>query len=90
MTASDGTEATVAGLRSLAQSYDSNAIRCQAIGEYLSKQSGGMYWKSNAASSFQQNMEQYKKLLERLGQEFRDLAVQLKQRADLIEQSQSS
>lgn len=84
MTSGDGQEMTVEGLESLARTYDEKARQCREIGDYLKNQTSSMFWQSNAASSFQQNMVGYQRKLVQFEADFTELSKDVRSRAEAI------
>ncbi len=88
--AGDLQEMTVAGLRSLATTYQQRAADCQEVASFLSQQNSNLYWQSEAASSFKNSMSEYMTVLNRFNQNFTSLSKELNQRAQIIEETQRS
>jgi uncharacterized protein YukE len=86
--AGDQQEMTVAGLRSLATTYQQRAADCQEVSTFLRQQNSSLFWQSDAASSFKQHMQDYLTVLARFHQHFTSLAQELNTRAQIIEESQ--
>lgn len=79
----------VGRLDSLSTTYRTNAGRCLEIGNYLKSQATTMFWKSRAASNFEQKMEEYKKTLSDLQTQLGGLSEEVKRRATVLRESEN-
>jgi uncharacterized protein YukE len=86
--AGDLQQATVAGLQTLATTYQQRATDCQDVANFLSRQNSNLYWQSEAATSFKNSMSDYMTVLNRLHQQFTNLSNELKNRAQILEETQ--
>lgn len=89
MSSSDAQFMTVAGLRKLASDYRRNADQCQQVATFLSSQNGSLFWQSQAATTFKQNMSEYMTQLRQFQADFTALARELDNRAGIMEQTRN-
>ena len=87
MATGDQQRMTIAGLRKLSKDYTDNARRCQEIANFLNTQQGSLFWQSQGASSFKENMTEYVKKLKQFHDDFIELSKEVDNRANTLERS---
>ncbi len=75
-------------VRQLAATYTEKAGRCQEIAQFIQDPLASMFWQSPAATQYSENMADYVELLRTFQDQFTQLSADLRQRADLADQSQ--
>ena len=83
----DRQEMTIPAMHKLAKDYTTNAKQCAEIATFLKSPLATMFWQSQAASSFEANINQYVKVLNEFEQAFTALSQDVTARAATLQQS---
>ena len=84
----DNQEMSIESMRTLATKYEQNAQRCKSVAIFLRNQNASLYWQSDAAASFKSHMNDYMDVLNKFETTFTNLAREVRDRAQLIEETQ--
>jgi WXG100 family type VII secretion target len=87
MAIGDRQEMTIPAMRKLAQDYQRNAQQCVDIANFLKSPLASMFWQSQAATSFRDQVTQYTQMLTDLNDAFQRLSTDVTQRASTLEAS---
>ena len=85
----DRQEMVIASMHKLAKDYTTNAKQCAEIATFLKSPLATMFWQSQAASSFETNINQYVKVLNEFQDAFTKLSEDVTQRAGQLEASKN-
>jgi uncharacterized protein YukE len=85
----DRQEMVIASMQKLAKDYSTNAKQCAEIATFLKSPLATMFWQSQAASSFEANINQYVKVLNEFQDAFTKLSEDVTQRAGQLEASKN-
>jgi uncharacterized protein YukE len=83
----DRQQMTIPAMRKLAQDYRKNAQQCQDIANFLKSPLATMFWQSQAANSFRDNINEYTRVLNNFQQAFTGLSADVDARAGTLEAS---
>ncbi len=83
----DRQEMTIPAMQKLAKDYTINAKQCAEIATFLKSPLATMFWQSQAASSFEANINQYVKVLGEFETAFNQLSTDVTARANRLEAS---
>jgi uncharacterized protein YukE len=83
----DRQEMTIPAMQKLAKDYSTNAKQCAEIATFLRSPLATMFWQSQAASSFETNINQYCKTLGEFETAFNGLSADVTARAQQLEAS---
>lgn len=83
----DRQQMTIPAMRKLAQDYRRNAQQCQEIAQFLKSPLATMFWQSQAATSFRDNINEYTRVLANFQEAFTKLSSEVDSRAGVLESS---
>ena len=83
----DRQQMTIPAMRKLAQDYRRNAQQCQDIAQFLKSPLATMFWQSQAATSFRDNINEYTRVLANFQDAFTKLGSEVDARAGVLEAS---
>ncbi|HEY1293152.1 MAG TPA: hypothetical protein VGJ60_08740 [Chloroflexota bacterium] len=89
MAGSDQQQLTVGTMQQLAKDYTSNATKCQEISQFLRSPLATMFWQSQAANTFKQDMEGYVKMLHDFSEGFTSLSKEIDARVGELQSSRN-
>jgi uncharacterized protein YukE len=78
---------TVDAMQKLARDYQQNATKCQDVSSFLRSPLANLFWQSQAASTFRQDMEGYVKMLGGFADGFTSLSKEIDSRVGDLQQS---
>jgi uncharacterized protein YukE len=85
----DQQQLTVGAMQKLAKDYQANATRCQDISKFLRSPMATMFWQSQAANTFRQDMDGYVKMLNGFSEGFTTLEREINARVTELEGSRN-
>jgi uncharacterized protein YukE len=85
----DQQQMTVGTMQKLSTDYQSNATRCQDIAHFLQSPLATMFWQSQAANSFRQEMDGYIKMLNGFSEGFTTLSNEITKRVGELQSSKN-
>jgi uncharacterized protein YukE len=86
----DRQEMTLPAMQKLAKDYQTNATQCSEIAQFLQSPLATMFWQSQAATGFKENITQYVKVLREFETAFNNLAQDVTNRATTLAQSKNT
>lgn len=89
MAGGDQQQLTIGTMQQLAKDYTSNATKCQDIAQFLRSPLATMFWQSQAANTFKQDMEGYVKMLSDFSQGFTTLSKEIDARVGELQGSRN-
>ncbi|MBV9169562.1 MAG: WXG100 family type VII secretion target [Chloroflexi bacterium] len=78
---------TIPAMQKLAQDYRRNAQQCQDIANFLKSPLATMFWQSQAATSFRDNINEYTRVLNNFQEAFTGLSTDVDARWRALEAS---
>ena len=87
MVTGDRQQMTIPAMQKLARDYKVNAQQCQEIAQFLKSPLATMFWQSQAASSFRDQITEYTRVLNNFQQAFTQLSGEVENRASTLEAS---
>jgi uncharacterized protein YukE len=85
----DRQEMTIPAMQKLAKDYQTNATQCAEIATFLKSPLATMFWQSQAATGFKENINQYVKILNEFETAFKNLAEDVTLRAQTLTESKN-
>jgi uncharacterized protein YukE len=86
----DRQEMTPAAMQQLSKDYSKNARECSEIAKFLKSPLATMFWQSQAASGFTENINQYVKVLNDFENAFNGLSQDVAARAETLINSKNT
>jgi uncharacterized protein YukE len=74
-------------MHKLASDYRANATQCREIAQFLKSPLATMYWQSQAATNFRDQISQYTRVLNEFEAAFKNLSQDVDARAATLEQT---
>ena len=87
MASGDRQQMTIPAMHKLAKDYQTNARECQEIAQFLKSPLATMFWQSQAATSFRDQITEYTRVLNNFEQAFTGLSGEVESRASTLEAS---
>jgi uncharacterized protein YukE len=87
MAAGDQQQLTIGTMQQLSKDYKLNATKCQEIAQFLRSPLATMFWQSQAANTFRQDMEGYVKMLNGFSEGFNTLSKEIDSRVGELQGS---
>ena len=86
----DRQEMQIPAMQKLAKDYQANARQCREISDFLKSPLATMFWQSQAATGFKENVNQYVKALNDFESAFNNLAEDVNNRAKTLAASKNT
>jgi len=86
----DRQEMTIPAMQKLAKDYKTNADQCTEIANFLKSPLASMFWQSQAATGFKENINQYVKALNEFHEAFTNLSQDVTNRAQTLSNSKNT
>jgi hypothetical protein len=85
----DQQQMTVGAMTQLSKDFVNNAGKCTDISNFLKSPLATMFWQSQAANSFRQDMESYQKMLSSFREGFTSLSKDIDGRVNELQSSRN-
>jgi uncharacterized protein YukE len=86
----DQQELKIPAMSKLASDYTANATKCKEIADFLRSPMATMYWRSQAATAFEGDINNYVKALNGFKTAFEGLATEVRNRISDLETSKNT
>jgi uncharacterized protein YukE len=87
MASGDQQQLTIGTMQQLSKDYTANATKSQEIAQFLRSPLATMFWQSQAANTFRQDMEGYVKMLNGFSEGFNTLSKAIDSRVAELQSS---